>query len=269
MDSEENKPLTDRESHELWEKLTSRIKAHEKEKRKRKVVRFASISVAAAVLLVSSIISYKVFIMPDIYHAENTNLKITLQDGSVVTLDKGANLRVDKSFPSATRDVFLEGNAVFNVSKSKIHPFIVHAKGYETKVLGTIFKVTQRGKTFNVELYEGKVQVTKTDKPKDVFVLRPKETFSNLGMAKVATVVATKNQDKSQDTKTATLSFDNTNLADVVQVIEQTFGLKIKYPKELGYQKISITKEKTTPTEVLKLISLQLDLDDKTFELEK
>lgn len=262
-------PPSEQESEKMWNNTISNIRKQEKEKKKNRIFRLSAISMVAVLLLIGSVITYRTLMLPDLYIAKDRDLKIRLADGSQITLLKGARLKVDKSFPSATRDVLLEGDALFQVAKSKTHPFIVHGKGYETKVLGTTFKVTQTGKTFNVDLYEGKVEVVNIEKPKEVFVLHPKETFTNLGMAKVATVVASKNQEKSLDTQTATLSFDNTNLADVMKVLEQTFGIKIKYPHELGNQKISITKEKTTPIEVIKLISLKLDLDDKTFELEE
>ncbi len=270
----EIEPLSDKESKELWDSLLSRIKAYEERKRKRNIIRYSSLMAAATLVLIASVVAYRSFFLPAVYNAGSNDLAITLKDGSKVTLSKGAKLTVEKSFPSATREVFLEGDAIFQVAKSKTHPFIVHGNGYETKVLGTTFKVTQTGKIFNVHLYEGTVQVTKTDKPKDVFVLHPQETFSNMGTTKVATIVASKNKAESPKGNTATLSFDNAELTDVALVLQQTFGIKIKYPLELGNQKISITKEKTTPSAMMSLISSQLGLnlknkDDKTFELEK
>ncbi|WP_153848429.1 FecR family protein [Sphingobacterium paramultivorum] len=274
-DKEQHIPSpTKQETDEMWANVISRIKKQEKDKQRRKIRRFSIVSLAAILLVFGGSLTYRMLTRPDIYSAHDRTLTVILTDHSQVTLLKGARLTVEKSFLAETRDVFLEGDAVFQVSKSKSHPFIVHGIGYETKVLGTIFKVTQNGKTFNVDLYEGKVQITKNDKPKDVFVLRPKETFSNMGIPKAATIIATKNKETASIMRKATLSFDNTNLTDVVIVLEQTFDIKITFPTEFGNQKITTIKEKATPIDVIRLISSQLDLtikniDDKTFELEK
>ncbi|MFP3675408.1 FecR domain-containing protein, partial [Bacillus sp. SIMBA_031] len=71
-----------------------------------------------------SLIGYNTLVKPDVYLAKLQNSEIKLSDGSVVILSQGCKLTVEKSFPADTREVFLEGNAVFYVAKSKEHPFI-------------------------------------------------------------------------------------------------------------------------------------------------
>ncbi|WP_353151508.1 FecR domain-containing protein [Chryseobacterium sp.] len=265
---------SEEEKKEFHRKLYARIEAHEAKKRKRKTIRYGSLMVAAILVLIGSVISYRSLYLPDVYQATENVLTITLKDGSRVTLSKGAKLTVEKSFPADTRDVLLGGDAVFNVTKSKIHPFIVHAGSYQTRVLGTIFKITQDNLRFNVDLYEGKVQVIKAEKPTETFIIKPKQTFSNFGSKDVATIVATKTTDSTLKDNTATISFTDIKLRDAIKILEDTYGVEIQYPSSASNSKLSATKEKATLADMLRLISLKLNLNtkrinDKTFQLEE
>ncbi|WP_312288448.1 MULTISPECIES: FecR family protein [Bacteroidota] len=270
----EIEPVSEQVKKEFHRKLIARIAAQEQKKEKRKIIRYSSLLVAATLVLIGSIVSYRSLFLPDVYQARDSDLMITLKDGSKVTLSKDAILTIEKSFPADTRDVFLEGNATFNVSKSKIHPFIVHAGSYETKVLGTVFKITQDKTNFKVDLYEGRVQVIKTEKPTETFVIHPKETFSNLGSKDVATIVDTKSINGSKIDNSATVSFTDIELFNAIKILEDTYNVKIQFPPSVANSKISASKEKATAPDLIRMISLKLNLktkkiDDKTFQLEK
>lgn len=265
---------TEQEKREFHQKLYARIEAHQAKKRKIKTIRYTSLMIAAVLVLICSVISYRSLYLPDVYQANQNVLTFTLKDGSRVTLSKGAKLTVEKSFPADTREVILEGDAVFNVTKSKIHPFIVHAGSYQTKVLGTIFKITQDNLRFNVVLYEGKVQVIKAEKPTETFIIKPKQTFSNFGSKDVATIVATKTTDITLKDNTATISFTDLKLVDAIKILEDTYAVEIQYPSTASNSKLSATKEKATAADMIRLISLKLNLNtkkinDKTFQLEE
>ncbi|AZB17480.1 FecR family protein [Chryseobacterium indologenes] len=267
-------PLTPQEAEEDWLAIIARIRAHEAKKRKRKITRFVSAIAASILLLIGTIITYRMYVLPDIYFAKDNDLAITLTDNSHITLSKGAKLTVYKTFPSDTRDVFLEGNAVFKVSKSKEHPFIVHAGSYEAKVLGTVFKVVQTGATFKVDLYEGKVQVSNSTKSKESYIIRPKETFSNMGSNQVATVAPTVHDDFKKKKISATLAFTDFYLQDALKIIERTYGIKIIFPEDRASSKISILSKDATVDQLMENISIQLNLNIKkanvnTFELEE
>lgn len=266
-------PLSNPEAEEMWEDIISRIRIHEDKKRRRKIIRFSSTLAAAVVLLMVSFLTYRSYISPDIYYAKDKQTTIILKDGSQITLSIGAKLTVEKSFPSDTRDVVLEGDAVFNISKSKVHPFIVHAGKYEAKVLGTIFKVIQKDSTFNVDLYEGKVQVSKTSKPKESYVINPKQSFSNMGSPQVASVIPTESKGSEKKNITATLSFTDFNVKDAISIMERTYGVKIQFPVDRASSKISVASQSATADDLIQRIAIQLNLNIKkinanTFELE-
>ena len=67
--------------------------------------------------------------------------KITLEDGSSVSLESGSELRYTVSTFRTSREVHLIGEAFFEVAEDKSHPFLVYSGGLTTKVLGTTFRV--------------------------------------------------------------------------------------------------------------------------------
>ena len=70
---------------------------------------------------------------------------VTLPDGSMVWLNNASSLRFSPTFSGISRDVYLTGEAYFEVAKNA-KSFIVHAiqngKEYTVKVLGTHFNVS-------------------------------------------------------------------------------------------------------------------------------
>jgi len=198
--------------------------------------------IAAAILLLftlGGVLSYNTFFKPDVYFAEYANQKVHLADGSVVTLFPGAELTVEKSFPADTRVVNLKGDAVFSVAKSKKHPFIVHADGFSTKVLGTVFKITQTGNNKAVDLYEGKVAVSYAGTP--ITFLKPHQKWTNFGVARTAAVISFKRENKLSTTLPAllSLSFNDVSLKEVAEVLQKNYNINIIYPKEVAEKKIT------------------------------
>lgn len=72
--------------------------------------------------------------------------RLTLADGTAVTLNAGSTLRFPTRFPADRREVWLSGEGYFQVAPSPASPFSVHANGTVTTALGT---------EFNVNAYDG------------------------------------------------------------------------------------------------------------------
>ena len=64
-----------------------------------------------------------------------------LPDGSTVRLQPGAELRYPARFATQQREVHLTGRAFFEVVRKADQPFLVHANGLITKVVGTTFLI--------------------------------------------------------------------------------------------------------------------------------
>jgi transmembrane sensor len=87
--------------------------------------------------------------------------QITLEDGSQIWLNAGSKLSYPEHFSISHRDVYLDGEAYFDVKHDASKPFVVHTDRLTTSVLGTAFSVTAYKDipTEAVTLIRGKVQV--------------------------------------------------------------------------------------------------------------
>ncbi len=90
---------------------------------------------------------------------------IYLPDGTSVKLNSESTIRYDKNFYQGTREVYLSGEAYFEVAHDTLRPFVVYANGIETKVLGTAFNLKAYPDENNVAvaLVHGKVEVSKSN----------------------------------------------------------------------------------------------------------
>ena len=66
---------------------------------------------------------------------------ITLSDGNVVYMNSESELHYPVKFAGGERKVFLSGEAYFDVTSDKEHPFIVKLKKSTINVLGTSFDI--------------------------------------------------------------------------------------------------------------------------------
>lgn len=144
----------------------------------------------AFVMIISTVILYSIGIFDQQTKLPAWNEKITelgersiltFLDGTTITLNSGSRLKYPARFENDCREVFLEGEAYFDVKRDPNRPFIVHSENLSTTVLGTKFNVSAfpEEKTISVSLVEGKVKVVKNEKGKndEMAVLEPKQQF--------------------------------------------------------------------------------------------
>ena len=126
-----------------------------------------SIAAAAAILIVASALLLEWPAIHDRFYAPelatltapaNGKQMIALADGSQVWVNAGAVLKYPKSFNGKTREVYLSGEAYFDIVHKSSQPFIVHTGKVLTTVLGTAFNINA-GKTVVVTVTRGKVSV--------------------------------------------------------------------------------------------------------------
>ncbi|MET1053987.1 MAG: FecR family protein [Pedobacter sp.] len=144
---------------------------------------------AAAVILISiSIFTFYSKFFP--FHSQELSVKwlkkttrptfretIRLADGTVVTLNSATTFKYPKRFSGDTREVYLNGEAYFDVHKDSRHPFIIHANKMNVRVLGTAFNVKSyiNEPLSETTLIRGSVEVTLNDRPSDRIILKPSE----------------------------------------------------------------------------------------------
>lgn len=104
------------------------------------------------------------------------NFKNILPDGSIAYLNDGSQLRFAEGLKGKTRQVFLDGEAYFEVKPDVNHPFIVSSSGQKIQVIGTHFNVrSYAGEQPKTTLLEGAVILTSTVGGKHEERLRPGE----------------------------------------------------------------------------------------------
>lgn len=92
--------------------------------------------------------------------------EIVLSDGSKVWLNSGSKLVFPAQFGQDKREVYLEGEAVFEVSHRQKQAFIVKSEHQEIEVLGTVFNVSNYKDDTDIYtvLQSGSIQINLTDK---------------------------------------------------------------------------------------------------------
>ena len=104
--------------------------------------------------------------------------KVILPDSTAVWLNAGARLKYPASFTGDRREVFLQGEGFFDVTKDSRHPFIVNSNGIKIKVLGTKFNLMANADDQMIEttLVEGVIEVLglkNADAQNNNMVLKP------------------------------------------------------------------------------------------------
>ena len=178
---------------------------------------------------------------PDSISTDSTELRINprgqksvmlLADGTKVWLNADTKLTYAKNFGEHDlREVYLEGEAFFEVMSDPDKPFIVHTSELNIKVLGTSFNVKSYAEDGHIEttLVEGKVEVDKRRVPsgsEGKVILKPNQraTFSKESHdIDVEEVVA----DEAVAWRRDRLVFKSESLSEVIKQLERWYNVKI------------------------------------------
>lgn len=110
-------------------------------------------------------------------------VQLVLEDGTKVWLNSNTTFSYPTSFGNKVREVELEGEGFFEVSKNARKPFVVKTKKYDIKVLGTTFNVyayNHEASTFETSLLCGSVDVSSIENKNNHIVLKAKEKVSEV-----------------------------------------------------------------------------------------
>ncbi|WP_294552125.1 FecR family protein [uncultured Bacteroides sp.] len=150
---------------------------------------------------------------------------VILPDGSNIKLNNRSKLIYPERFSKDSREVFLEGEAYFDVAHDKRHPFIVRAGELKIKVLGTKFTVNANSQMpqITATLLEGSIDVA--DEKKHMLMKPNQQLTYNVGSGKMLlTEVANASRETRWTENIWVLS--NTPLLDICQRLEQLFNVK-------------------------------------------
>ncbi len=186
--------------------------------------------------------------------------KLTLHDGTEVWLNSGTSLTYPNQF-KGKREVFLEGEAFFKVTKNKRLPFFVETDKLQVKVLGTSFNLSayEEDKSHSLILIEGKVNLNKHN-GQFLTELSPGEMAIIEDRAIRIKEVETSYYSSWIDGK---LVFSCAPLVDIAKKLERSYNVKIQFEnKELEGIQFTGTFLKYKPIEqILQAIKIIVPID--------
>ena len=174
---------------------------------------------------------------------------LVLSDGTKVYLNPGSTLHFNKLFNGDTREVYLDGEAFFNVKKNPYKPFLVYYNNIITKVLGTSFRLAKNKSNgqLTVEVKTGKVQVSEnanmlaSEKAITPIILTPNQqvTYDKSFRRFDATIVGHPVQvlvnEESPVLESQTLFFDQQKLNHVFGQLEKFYQIEISVENSATY----------------------------------
>jgi transmembrane sensor len=155
---------------------------------------------------------------------------INLSDGSRVVLAPQSRLRVPENFGQQTRDLELDGEAIFEVSHDSIHAFRVTAGSARLTDIGTRFDVRAYDSTgaVTVAVATGAVSIVRRLPEGEAIspVTVPRGHVSSLRDSKISAPTVA-NVEPYFKWETDQLSFDRQSLRDVLASLSRWYDLDI------------------------------------------
>lgn len=164
---------------------------------------------------------------------------VTLSDGSSVLLQPKSKLSYPKVFTGNERNVYLSGEAFFEISKNPKKPFFVHANEIVTKVVGTSFRIKAYNNQSDIEVLvrTGKVKVNSEKSDQKEIVLLPNQGLRFMRKKQIfnkITDITTEKGISNSVRSIEQLSFEFTDIpvSQIFKTIEQAYSVEIDFPKE-------------------------------------
>lgn len=186
--------------------------------------------------------------------------QITLSDGSKVWLNSGSKM-VYPANMKEKRNVYIEGEAVFEVTHSANHPFFVKTKDFQIKVLGTVFSVSAypEDQKSSTVLAEGKIElsVNKMSLFRDQkFVIKP-GTMASYSSSSHSFYCQDVDPQSYMSWRDGYFIFKNEYLGNIIKKLERYYNVDIVLIKsDLGGERFSGQLDlKDAPEDIFKVIS--------------
>ena len=161
----------------------------------------------------------------------NQQKQITLADGSKIWVNAGSQLKYPQQFNGETREVYLSGEAYFDIKHDASKPFIIHTGKIITTVLGTAFDIKEDkiSHTIQVTVTRGKVSVANGKKRLGVITPNQQISFNLLDSKFVQTEVDANQAIAWQKSE---LHFEDITFAEAASQLQQRFNVKINFSND-------------------------------------
>ena len=199
-----------------------------------------------------------------VYTERGTKATIVLPDSSKVWMNSDTEIEYVAGFKGETRDVYLRGEAYFEVRKDSLKPMMIKiAKGYSIKVLGTKLHIKSypNDNVSKTTLISGNIKVVfPADKHGNVeeISLSPSETLILGNVSKPKAVAQPINQiSKDVAWREGELVFDKTPMSEVIKMLERWHGAEIVVENNTLYNhKLTATFKTESIIQILEVINM-------------
>jgi ferric-dicitrate binding protein FerR (iron transport regulator) len=228
----------------ILDKVHHRINLEQDKKPKSRILKLIiTVSKIAAILIIGLLLGLSVQYFKKAEPVYFTSIapkgsvsQMVLPDNSIVYLNAGSKLKYTVEGLNGKREVFLEGEAWFDVTKNEKKPFVVHTSFYDVNVTGTQFNVKayKTDDEIATTLEEGSVNITSSENLKlaETSVLQPGEQLVYNTQKKTIKVrdVEPRMFTAWKDNK---LIFINMNLKELFVVLQRKYGVDIQVTNNL------------------------------------
>lgn len=157
--------------------------------------------------------------------------QVRLADGSLVWVNAGSTLRYPKIFSGGLREVYLSGEAYFDIAHDASKPFIIHTGTTITRVLGTAFNIKEDKKTHTIKVTVTRGKVSVADGDHLLGILTPDQQISfNSENNKV--VKAHVDAEQAISWRQKDLQFEDISFGDAVAQLQEQFHVKIAFSND-------------------------------------
>ncbi|RNC63987.1 FecR family protein [Proteiniphilum sp. X52] len=163
----------------------------------------------------------------EVYVPKGEDARIFFQDGTEVFLNADTKIRYPNRFGLRKREIYLEGEAYFNVASNRGRPFVVRAQHTETEVVGTSFNVRAYGNsnTIEVVLDEGRTAFHVHQNSYPMLPGQKIEYDKSTGRITLRNLI---NPSNASLWKKNVLHFYDTPLAEVMKELERRFDVQFQ-----------------------------------------
>lgn len=188
------------------------------------------LAVAAGLVLVCSLTWFRLKQSETVHIAAayGQTRHIDLPDSSEVVLNGNSRLHYKASWEGRPREVWLEGEAFFDVKHLRTHSvFIVHlSDGKSIQVLGTQFNVVDRHTRSCIVLKSGSIRLSLAGKEELVY-LRPGDMVQVNENGSEVTGKQVVNPENYSSWTQGRWQLDGTSLEEMLQKIEENYGVTV------------------------------------------
>ena len=262
------KRQTEQAEARLFRRLEIEKTAQQKTKRIRNLMKYAAM--IAVILLGGSGVGYWIYQLDPsqdmlIARADNAVQMVTLPDGTKVWLNQSTTLTYPRQFSSKERNVHLEGEAYFEVTKNRQKPFIVESQSMRVRVLGTIFnfKSSKDCRITEASLIEGEIEV-KGQKDEGMVILLPGQK-AELNKTTGRLMVKQVNVRMDAAWHDGLTPFEQADIFEIAQTLERFYDVKIILSPDIKADKTysGVLKKKDTIDAVLKSLTNSIPINYK------